>query len=220
MTTTSAQLTSSLPRPNYAHGQVAAGPLPQHAANAAAVGAPSLVEGPDLYNGAVTAESLYVYLQTRLTSVDTQINEIFTRQQNTERVRSCLREIQSLLGPLNDENTGDAATPELVGIKEKALEQIASIRSIDPKLADTLEARLQEQGQIFYGRDNYYSGDELKASRQVLDGIGGDLEATAQLDMIKLQSLMSARQTAVGLATNLTAACDRSLESIVANIGK
>ena len=53
------------------------------------------------------------------------------------------------------------------------------------------------------------------------DGIGEiveDLKGNAELQMIQLQSLISARQTAVQLTTNMLSKVDQTLQSVVSNI--
>lgn len=181
----------------------------------------------DFYDGAVSPDALFVYLSTRLHSLDSQINHIFTRQKSSEQVRTALREIQQelLQLPTTDDPNKPLDVPRyedgtVMPIMENILARIEGLREIDPHLAETLLAKLSQKGGILYGGDNQYTGLELTASKQMLDDMGKDIEATAQLDMIRLQSLMSARQTAIQLATNLTASCADSLKSIVANVGR
>jgi hypothetical protein len=47
-----------------------------------------------------------------------------------------------------------------------------------------------------------------------------DVESGSELEMIKLQSLMSARNTAISLATNMMSAIGKGAEAIVGNIGR
>jgi hypothetical protein len=60
----------------------------------------------------------------------------------------------------------------------------------------------------------------MKQTMQYLDGVGKDIDSSAQMDMIRLQSIMSARQTAIQLSTNLIASLSESTKSIVSNIGR
>jgi hypothetical protein len=60
----------------------------------------------------------------------------------------------------------------------------------------------------------------LEAQQQRLDALVKQLNAGSQLDMIELQSLMSNRQTAVQLSTNLMHALNESANGIVGNVGK
>jgi uncharacterized protein (DUF3084 family) len=60
----------------------------------------------------------------------------------------------------------------------------------------------------------------LEAQQQRLDAIIKDLSSGAQLDMIHLQSYMSARQTAVQLSTNIIKSLSDSADAIAGNTGK
>jgi hypothetical protein len=60
----------------------------------------------------------------------------------------------------------------------------------------------------------------MEATMKYLEGVTKDIESSAQLDMIRLQSIMSARQTAIQLSTNLVAALGESTKAIVSNIGR
>src|SRR4029434_6453362 len=70
----------------------------------------SLVEG--LNSDAVeaprslTADSLLIYLQSRLAHLDTRVNEIFGKQQRLQHVHDELMEIQKDLDNLDEENGG------------------------------------------------------------------------------------------------------------------
>lgn len=65
-----------------------------------------------------------------------------------------------------------------------------------------------------------FSGIEVKATTEYLQGLTKDLESASQMDMIRLQSLMSSRQTAIQLATNMISALGESSKAIAANIGR
>jgi hypothetical protein len=65
-----------------------------------------------------------------------------------------------------------------------------------------------------------FSGTAVKTAKADLDGITKDIESASQMDMIHLQSLMSSRQTAIQLATNMISALGESSKAIAANIGR
>jgi len=77
-------------------------------------------------------------------------------------------------------------------------------------------SHLDTSGPTFENR--VYTTQEVKAALDYLDNKAGELESTAQMNMIHLQSLMSARQTAISLATNLIAKLDESAAKVVDNI--
>jgi hypothetical protein len=166
---------------------------------------------------AITPEGLLIYLSGRLGSLDGQMDDIFDRQQSSEKVRSELRDIQKLLTAFQqspDEQKLLLADQQLI---DEIGIHIDNIRLVDEQLAEELGVHLRGDGQILVG-DQQYTTMELNGSKEYLNMIGKDLEAGAQMDMIALQSLMSARQTAIQLSTNLVSALNESAKSVVANI--
>jgi len=177
----------------------------------------------------LSPEAMMIYLSSRLGTLDDGINELFDKQKSAQGVQEAIRAIQSDLAQLNDEA---AANEELhfpdssdgtriSPMEEHIIQQLDVIAQYDPRLAEQMRTDLGQdgkEGMILYGCDGKYSSQEVKGTKSYLDGISKDLDATAQLDMIRLQSLMSSRQTAIQLSTNLISSMDKSLESIVTNI--
>lgn len=166
---------------------------------------------------AITPEGLLIYLSGRLGSLDGQMDDIFDRQKNSEKVRSELRDMQKLLTAFEqstDEQKALLADPQTLAQIEAHIDNVGLV---DPQLANELRVHLQGDGQILCG-DKQYTTMELNGSKEYLNMIGKDLEAGAQMDMIALQSLMSARQTAIQLSTNLVSALSESAKAVVANI--
>jgi hypothetical protein len=58
----------------------------------------------------------------------------------------------------------------------------------------------------------------LVEQQKRLDALVNDLGSSGEMDMIRLQSLMSQRQTAVQLSTNLIQALSHSADAIAHNI--
>lgn len=182
-----------------------------------------IVNSPYYYDNALTAESMMVYLTTRLSSVDEQIQGFFKSQEQSEEIRAAINEIKRLLNELN-ENTDKKKSLE--GDEEILASIAASIDEIalvDPKLAERIKNDLTTDDHILHvantGDTNMvYTTLEVENTRAYFDDLAGQLESTAQMNMIQLQSLMSARQTAISLATNLLAKHDESLKKVVDNI--
>jgi hypothetical protein len=171
---------------------------------------------------AMTPESLLTYLRSRLGRIDAQMDEVFSREQKGEYVRGELHKIQEMLTNLESgENPDDKGTipTDFAG---ELLGHIENIGTIDEKLAQSLHDRIYGEGQLMWSDDG--QGDdlfitaELEGTKDFLNIVSKDLDSNSQMDMINLQQLMSARQTAIQLATNLVAACGESAKSIAANI--
>lgn len=67
--------------------------------------------------------------------------------------------------------------------------------------------------------DGYVSDTEMQGYIDSLQGASSDLSSCAELQMIQLQSLMSQRQTAIQLTTNLVQSLGDQLNKIADNIG-
>jgi hypothetical protein len=171
----------------------------------------------------LTPEGMMLYLSTRMEEVDGEINKLFDKQKASQDIRKHLGTIQAELGKLDEES--DAKRIHMPGYAwgatetehniDRAIDQIAAI---DPDLAAKMREDMREEGQILYKFDGKYASQEVNASKSYLDGIIKDLDATAQMDMIRLQSHMSARQTAIQLSTNLIASMNDSAKAVVSNI--
>jgi hypothetical protein len=63
------------------------------------------------------------------------------------------------------------------------------------------------------------TAEQTKGLKDSIDTRVKALESSSQLEMIQLQSLMSARQAAVSMCTNLVSALGKADEAIANNIG-
>jgi hypothetical protein len=181
--------------------------------------ASSLLGSENFNPDAMTPDSLLIYLSTRMGSLDGQMGDIFNRQKTAEKVRTDLRGIQEALTkvPTNTDETKllEDLSPEVI---DEINAHLNNIEAIDPKLGADIRAHLRADGQILSRDDDRYFTSELKATQDYLNLVGKDLESGSQMDMITLQSLMGARQTAIQLSTNLISALNESQKSIVANV--
>jgi hypothetical protein len=193
------------------------------------VGSSRILGGAEFDPNTLTPDSLMFYLSTRMRGLDGQITGVFDKQQHSEKVRSALNELQRLVGTL-DEETKEGKFPLTQSGQLSFVEQINAqlevIETLDPDVGNKVTAELYKKGQVMGGGgqvntgDANYTGQEVKNTTQFLKNVGSDLDNTAQMNMIRLQSLMSSRQTAVQLCTNLIAACADTQKSIVSNYGR
>ncbi|MBX3229378.1 MAG: hypothetical protein KIT84_17830 [Labilithrix sp.] len=70
------------------------------------------------------------------------------------------------------------------------------------------------------GGRNRVNADELKAQVKPLGDISEELGKTAELEMIILQQLVSQRQQAISMTTNMMNKCSQGTEAIAGNIGR
>ena len=187
--------------------------------------AASSVFGSNSFNPhAMTPESLMIYLNSRLGGLDSQMNDVFDREQKGERVRGELHAVQQLLTNLESgPKSSDVGTiPNFDQFQSELEGHLQTIAQIDPQLAADMRAKLYGDGQIMYDSsgtpDDRFTTSELENTKDYLNIVAKDLDSSSQMDMIALQQLMSTRQTAIQLATNLIAACGESAKSIATNI--
>ncbi|MCA9600035.1 MAG: hypothetical protein KC776_42320 [Myxococcales bacterium] len=201
---------------------------------------PSVLEGSN--PNALTAEGLMLYLETRMNGLDEQINAAFDKQKKIEGIRKELMKIQNALGGLSEEKglhgthndhggwmgwkdggASAASTKKdgMAGYEKEITDALAEIDQIDPELGKAVRKSMSTDGAgSLYYLNGQYKGEEVKAAKECVNNFMKQLESSAQLEMIGLQSKMSARQTAIQLATNLISALNKGTDAIAANVGR
>jgi hypothetical protein len=193
----------------------------------------------------LTPDALMIYLQDRLSGLDTQVQSIFAKQQHNDKVREVCGKLNTLMAGLKED--GGRLSDDQKLQFESAL---AEYEQLDPQGAAQLRSELMDGGILkpdlapdfklpttFLGKaaetvekrlednwlkanDGKYSKQEFKKTQELLEHKMSTLEANSQLNMIKLQSLMSNRQTAIQLSTNLISSLGESQKAIASNIGR
>jgi hypothetical protein len=175
--------------------------------------------------GHLTADGLMLYMQTRLTGIDEQIEAAFQKQKDIEALRKILGDLNSALSGLDGDEGGerklDAAKLDAIAAAMYTFNQL------DPAGAKKFAQTLRDNGLPVDLTRNYanagsrtFEPGEIKPLQESVSQVLKELDSSAQLEMIQLQSLMSARQTAISLCTNLVAALGKGEEAIVGNIGR
>lgn len=168
----------------------------------------------------LTPDALLVYLSTRLGSLEDQINDYFAKEQRADRLRGLLIHVKHIVQSLD---VADADPNSPMQIPQNAVDDLTEtfdeIRDIDPKLASTLLNDLQNEGFVGSGGDLVYRVSEVEPSVDYLDDAIDDLNSASQLDMIHLQSLVRAYETAVSLGTNMVETAGRTAQKIADRIG-
>jgi hypothetical protein len=182
----------------------------------------------------LTPDALFIYMQTRLDDIDKQANTAFSKQQKIGAIHEQLDRITNAYAKLDKDQGGALTQADIIEV-ESALKEL---EALDPGLAAKVREGLKwdESAQsqrpataeeaVLFGVEEGDMITELGVSKETLAGaqttvgnVTKQLESSAQLEMIQLQSVMSARQTAIQLCTNLVSALGKSNEAIVGNIG-
>jgi hypothetical protein len=179
---------------------------------------------------------MVIYLQSRLGSLDEQINTIMSKQKASEGARKALQGIQNEIANIGDEggavdveafakslnevaaHMGEKAAAELFSnLPEAVRSELVLTAPRDGAPAPSLSAYTLSKDS---DANATLGKQDLGAVKTYLENAIKDVESGSELEMIKLQSLMSARNTAISLATNMTSAIGKGAEAIVGNIGR
>jgi hypothetical protein len=185
----------------------------------------------------LTPDALMIYLQDRMGDIDTQANAAFEKQKTTGAIQKYTADIQNELGKLPEVGGDLPDTPKIAEAlkqldllapdfaKELRLQLGTAVhvegKPAEAKVVDMGEgASTTEFTQEVKEQNGYkLDKDQLSGLKTTFQNYTKQLESSASLEMIHLQSIMSARQTAVQLSTNLVSALGKSQEAIAANIG-
>lgn len=189
----------------------------------------------------LTPDALLAYCQSRLQSIDSQAQEAFQGQQVLNQEQSLIAQAQQFL---QSDANGTTSKSECIKIEQGIEDLINQIKAIDPhspeiakleQLHDNImgtgsgpytDSAGKSHGYLTAGgpttrkdEDSDISEGEMQGFINDLQGISSDFNSSAELQMIQLQSLMSQRQTAIQLTTNLVQSLGDQLNKIADNIG-
>lgn len=181
--------------------------------------APATESGPVSNDGVratgLTAEGLLLFCQTQLNSLDNEINDMLDEQIKNLARKDALATVENKM----KEYTPPSSAKAWDEIAAAYNEAIDSLPEGDP----TREALIAKKEEITFtygpeGLDRGPKKNEWQAHigdiRQQVDNLKGDSEIV----MIRLQSTISQRQTAVQLTTNVLSKVHQTLQSITANL--
>jgi len=176
------------------------------------------------YTGALTPDALMMYCATRLRSLDDQMSEQFAKQHAHRASTSAVNNLQQRIHQLSvgkehhalDANCDRVADQAIKAEVEQMFQEALNTLPAGPQ-KDALEKEFAEWNKTM--GDKMLGKDEATNMAQRLGTISKDLSSSAELDMIQLQSLMSQRQTAIQLCTNLVSALGESAKTIAQKIG-
>jgi hypothetical protein len=189
----------------------------------------------------LTPDALLSYCQSRLESIDGQLRGVLGAQQvrNSEisAIQQVLQQFSSATDGVNDNSTtctnmerglygliqqlktSDPGCPELAKLKQIYNNLVYSGTGPTTDLPYVDESLYPPDQQGPRG-DNTLSTSEVQAYVSGLQACASDLNSNSELQMIQVQSLMSERQTAVQLATNLVQSLGDQAQKIVENVGR
>jgi hypothetical protein len=222
---------------------------------------PTYVGGPSSADGVVapsdnedvsvglSPDALMAYCQSRLDSIDGQVQASFGDQQQNAAALQQIDQFAEQLKSVDGSSQTGADTCK--NLEKEFGAMIQSISAADPG-CPALPALTTAYNSMVYSGDggaafnhstdpgdpDYINKDqyppdtsspqgdkilgapELQGFAQTLTDAAGSLNSNSELQMVQLQSLMSQRQTAISLTTNLVQSLGDQANKIADNIGK
>jgi hypothetical protein len=185
----------------------------------------------------MTPDSLMAFCSTRLSSLDTQMQEIFNQQTQSAATINDLNNISSDLNDLPaPSSSGTTITMSAAQYSQIVHDYDVAIDDLSPTNASpssmhaagnqtALGQELQTDHDSFIANCTFNSSGtvDVPASNvtnmtQNIKTYTSSLNSDAEMQMINLQSLMSSRQTAVELSTNMMETLASTDESIASNL--
>jgi hypothetical protein len=183
----------------------------------------------------LTPDGLMAYCQSRMNSLDTQMNTIFNAQQGNSKVT---QDVDTIAGILNDipqvPNSSSSDTNPNMSVDAQTCQDINhgySQAIADAKAGGNtaLVQQLTKDQNTFNSeigstpqdpKAGTLSSNSLSNLQQNLKNYGNELNSDSEMSMINLQSLMSQRETAVQLTTNLVQSLGQQAQDVAKNVGQ
>jgi hypothetical protein len=180
----------------------------------------------------LTPESLVAYCDSRLTSLDAQMQTIFNQQQTNASTETALSNLASALNDLpqpSGTNTTVKVPLDQMGALEVTYQQAIAAAGPNTSLGQSLQKDLDAVTNAYGpGSSEFYvrghnpsepiSVSVLNNASQNVKTYASNLNSDSQVSMIDLQSMMSQQQTAVELSTNLLQTYSQTTSDIASNM--
>lgn len=160
----------------------------------------------------MSAESLLMFCAGQLNNINSEINACIRQQEHMQDLKQVLSEIKSALAE-------QAAIPHDRGnwqnIEDAFKKAIEAFPTDDPNRAKLI-AHMEE---IFSGK--YSAGaskERIDAEISKIDTMFEEIKGNMEINMLRLQSAVSAKQTQLQLVTNMLSKMDQTLLAIVKNV--
>lgn len=182
----------------------------------------------------LTPDGMMLYLESRLGALDEKISAIIDKQKQSEASRKALQQTLNVISNCPEEG-GDIDARVLADCFDGLAQSVGVEASHE--IEKTMPTSIQNRVGDGNNDGNWGSGYNAKApnpqnpplhlskqdraaAKTELETLIKNIESGAELEMINLQSLMSARNTAISLSTNMASSLGKGSESITNNIGR
>lgn len=174
----------------------------------------------------LTPEALMAFCETKIRGIDAQVQSAFLKQKARNDLSDKLSRLANLLSPKSGNDSGGvkAEDTQLKADIVAAFDDAIRAAGGDTGLAERLTQQKATFAASAVGGSKDNDGDvadwEIKAILDTVQSIQSDTNRAGELEMIQLQSLMSMRQQALQLCTNMVQSCGQMTLGIVQKIGQ
>jgi hypothetical protein len=176
--------------------------------------------------GFLTPETLLMYCQSKIRGIDEQVQRAFADQKSRSKIQQTLGELSSALDPNgfdgNDIGTsGKSKKDEVLAKYDAAIAAVGANSEMGQQLIAS-RAKFAADASGTKGKNDsaYVSAEDMKSYADPIGDMQATLNRDGELQMIQLQSLMSQRQTALQMCTNMISGLGQSSQQIAGNIGR
>jgi hypothetical protein len=196
------------------------------------------VSGTDInFTGAITPDAMMMYCASKLRGLDDQMQTQFDRQKQYRDATAAVNDLATLFNDAGNTAKGMDGRDPKQGVDPHTYEMqvnaafdraLASLPADCPERQQVLDAQAKfkagfndgvGQNPDDTGWQYVFTAGQCKELGGSLEKVSKDLSSSAELDMINLNSLMSQRQTAVQMCTNMVSALGETQKAIAAKIG-
>jgi hypothetical protein len=181
----------------------------------------SAVEG---FSG-FSPDDIFAYCETRLDSINEQAQNLYVAQQNGQTAQDAINDCANFFKgySTSDQTNATNATGSnnIADLQASLQATIDKVTQLCGPNCSALPQLLSTQKQLnATALDGLATSDELGSYANNITGAANDINNDSELQMVTLQSLMSQRETAISLTTNLMQSIGDEDNKIADNIGK
>jgi hypothetical protein len=173
--------------------------------------------GGDLPPGALTPETLLAYCASKMRGLDGQIQACFAKQQARNAKSAALSKLATAM---NTWKVGFEGNPKAKADIEAALKEAQTSLAGDPALSEQLANLTNAFNETAKDQTGHVDSDEMTGFLSTVQSMQQSINQDGELEMLQMQSMMSQRQQAIQLCTNMIQSLGQSSQAICSNVGK
>jgi len=180
---------------------------------------------PEIAYGLLTPDLLLAFCASKIRGIDEQVQRAFAKQNDRNTLSKKLSDLSDGLGLYQKGVPGDDINGKKMIVEKYDAAILAAGKDSEfgKKLAEQ-KAAFERTAKINDVKGQSGEPDvadwEMKNFIDDASRIQSELNQEGELEMIKLQSLMSQRQQALQMCTNMVQSLNQSSQQIAANVGK